>query len=122
MVANDERHETSERPEAEQLDEEDREDDFLEAARDREDRATEIVDRRRRDVFRSADADGDRKRDADDSGNHRHPETLGDALGDLVPAADEIRREEAEINAAPRGKPSQTRVQFTSVVPNTSAR
>ena len=107
MVANDERDEAGERAEAEQLDEEDRQDDLLEAARHREDGAAEIIDRRRRDVFCRADADRDRQRDADHGGDHRHPEAFGNALDDFAPAADEVGREECreELRAARQAFP-----------------
>ena len=89
-----ERHKAREWAEAEQLDEKDGKDHLLEAARQRQDTAAEVIDRRRRDVLGGSDSDRDGDGDADDGGDHGHPDAFADALHDLLPAAGKIGREE----------------------------
>jgi hypothetical protein len=87
--------------ESEQLDEEDRQDDFLETARQGKDAPTDIVDWPRRYVPCGAKSDRDRCCDTDHSRGHRDAEAFDDPLTDVAPAAGEIRREE-------RGKEART--------------
>src|SRR5262249_54454165 len=96
-----ERDKPGERAEAEQLHKEDRENDLLEAARHGQESTAQIVDRCRGDIPGGSDSNRDRKGDADDGGDHGHPDAFADALYNVAPATREIGRKERGDEARP---------------------